>query len=179
MSHGSLNFLRRVCSVFICIRQKNIWILLQVSDVCVWLDMCLLCQHVCCVSVCLESPYDMRESGHTLRWPCDGLTFYWNIVLLNQLLDKVTCWSVIVPYGTPPGALNLDSLPKCLRQSWGLIHCCTQTLSLSVADKRHRTRAQYLCDPIRGFLVENQCHLPTTALFNHLWQFKTLQTLCW
>lgn len=28
--------------------------------------------------------------------------------------DKVTCWSVIVPYGTPPGVLNLDNLPKCL-----------------------------------------------------------------
>lgn len=61
----------------------------------------------------------------------------------NHKFEKVIWWSLVMPYGTPPGALNLYSPHKCLGEFGGLFRCCTQT-SLSAADKRHWTRSHYL-----------------------------------
>lgn len=113
--------------------------------------------NVLCVYVCLfEFQCDLPDSNYTLCWwPSDGLTSYWNIMFLNQQFDEVTCLSVIVPYGTPPGALNLDSLSKCLGGKLR-VDSLQHTNPLSQSLIKDRTRTQYLglSDTIRDLMVE-------------------------
>lgn len=150
MSYGN-------CTLFLLFTYVNDY-LNMISGGGVWsyvftMSICVQCQW-------LSESWQVRVWSHT-AWPADGMTFYWNVVVPNQLLDKVTCWSMIVPYGTPPGALNFPKAPGA-------------KLGVDSLLQRHRTRAQYLCDTIRGFLVEIDAicqQLPSLTIFGtHSWQ---------
>ena len=156
----SSNVLRRVCAVsLIYINKTNIWILHQAFYVFVWLDMVLQCQYVCFVSVCfsLKTTCQSLVCGDPLMvWPSietfatQGDSLVCNRAIWNPTWCPQFGQSAKVPRGKAGGGFTSAHKP-----------------SLSVADKEHRTRAQYLslCDNIRG----DRCHLPATALLNHLW----------
>lgn len=102
---------------------------------------CWQCKYVC---ICLALWVLIWLYSKSLVTAWGDPRMVWPLLLVfNHKFEKVIWWSLVMPYGTPPGALNLYSPHKCLGEFGGLFRCCTQT-SLSAADKRHWTRSHYL-----------------------------------